>query len=772
LPEWHDELNDRQLEAVTYKDGPLLILAGAGSGKTRALTYRIAHLIYERGVAPYQILAITFTNKAAAEMKERVGQLLGLDAPEVWVSTFHSTCARILRREAAHVGYGRDFAIYDTADQRELVRDILAELRWDAKKFPPPAFLAAISTAKNELLRPEEFARRAAARSGDAWAERTARVFRSYQRQLERNNAMDFDDLIANVVRLFEEHPDVLAAYQRRFLHVLVDEYQDTNHAQYRLVRALAAAHRNITVVGDDDQSIYAFRGADTRNILEFERDYPDAHVVKLEQNYRSTVTVLQAANSLVGHNDMRKPKELWTENEQGEPLRYYQATDQRDEAAHLAYSLAGLRQQGEALGDCVVLYRTNAQSRLVEEALTHFGLPYQVVGGLRFYDRKEIKDLIAYMRLVLNPADAVSLHRVINVPRRGVGPATWARLVQLSEDEALPILDAMGRMAQEGTGLPGPTRQALRDLSAVIGELRAASETARPDDVLEALLESTGYRRELEQENTMEAAGRLDNLDELARLAGEHAVGAEDPSLRGFLEQVALVSDIDSMDDEATDRVVLMTMHTAKGLEFDNVFLIGLDETVFPHERSFGTKREIEEERRLCYVALTRARRRLFLSSATMRIGFRGESEPLMPSRFLAELPPHLVQVIGRGGRAAGHLGSAQLARQMAAGGAIGRRARPVVSWQDAAAAGQMAADAVTVARGAGAPRATGPAAMTEQDLPGPGEKVRHSKWGEGTVVSVAKRPDPADSEITVAFPGLGIKRLVAGFARLEKLS
>lgn len=768
MPDWRRELNDKQYEAVTSPDGPLLILAGAGSGKTRALTYRIAYLIEERGVSPYHILAITFTNKAAQAMKERVAGLLPGASGDVWVATFHSTCARILRREAAAAGLSPDYAIYDTSDQRELVKDILAELRWDVKKFPPGALLATISQAKNDLVGPEEYAARAALRPGDAWAERTARVYRIYQRRLEQNQALDFDDLLARAARLFEECPDVLAKYQSRFRYILVDEYQDTNHAQYCLVMALAKEHGNLTVVGDDDQSIYAFRGADTRNILEFERDWPQARVVKLEQNYRSTVTILEAANSLVGHNDYRKTKRLWTENPEGEPIRYYQATDQRDEAVYVALNLSALRQQGIGLGSSVVLYRTNAQSRLLEEALGHFGLPYQIVGGVRFYDRKEIKDIVAYMRLVLNPADAVSLQRIVNVPKRGVGPATWAKIMELAQREGITPVEAMGR-AGEISGVAARTRRELADLAALLTELHAGRETAMPDAVLAVLLQRTGLVAELAAEGTIEANGRLENLDEFQRLAVEHAGAAEDPGLRGFLERIALVSDVDSME-ETPDRVVLMTVHTAKGLEFENVFLVGLDEGIFPHQRSLGSQSELEEERRLCYVAITRAERRLSLSSASMRLGFGGEVETLRPSRFLGELPKNLLQVVRRDGSAAGR----DFARRWAAGDAgglaeqgLGRRDKPSVSWREDDQASREVFSAVAAGT---AQRAPGRAAAAPVlvDLR-PGERVRHPKWGEGTVVAVQGQGEGA--EITVAFPELGIKRLMAAYARLERL-
>ena len=742
LVDWLDSLNDRQRQAVTHGDGPLLILAGAGSGKTRALTHRIAYLIHARGVDPTHILAVTFTNKAAGEMKERVKELLGAGGPAVWVATFHSTCARILRVAAPLVGRTRDFVIYNTADQRGLVRDILAELRWDAKKFPPAAFLSSISEAKNELLSPEAFAARAA---GEVWVERTARVYRAYQNELERNNALDFDDLILKVVELWEKDPAELARYQERFRYLLVDEYQDTNHAQYRLVRALAARYRNLSVVGDDDQSIYAFRGADTRNILEFERDYPDAKVVKLEQNYRSTATVLAAANSLVRHNDLRKGKRLWTENPQGEPIQYYQAQDQRDEAVHVAAALTELRAAGESLGQSVVLYRTNAQSRALEEALLYAGLPYQIVGGHRFYDRKHIRDALAYLRLIVNPADAVSLRRVVNTPRRGVGPATWGRLVEAAQADATPVVTALLK-ADDVAGLRAATRRALVELGELLRELIAARETITPEDALVTVLKRTGYLAELEAAGTSEARDRLEDLDELRRLAAEHAATAADPSLAGFLEGVALVSDADTMEDSG-ERALLMTIHTAKGLEFDNVVLVGMDEGLFPHQRSMWDKREVEEERRLCYVAITRARRRLFLSSASARVGYGGAAEPMRPSRFIGELPDELIKVVARDGSP----------HDPDLGRAISARAAPG-NWRNAATAGRRAAAAER-------------RPVRTEDIPAPAEKVMHPKWGEGTVINVVANDDPANTEITVAFPELGIKRLLAGFARLEKL-
>ncbi len=751
-----EQLNAPQLTAVTHGDGPILVLAGAGSGKTRALTYRIAHLIKARGVAPWQILAITFTNKAAGEMRERVQVLVPELSGDIWVATFHSTCARILRREAVLAGRRPDFAIFDTADQRAVVRRILEELRWEQSKFPPQAFLSAISAAKNELVGPGEFAARSSGQHGDFWAQRVARVYRLYEAELERNNALDFDDLLGRAVELFEQHPDVLARYQDRFRYILVDEYQDTNHAQYRLVRALAAKYRNLCVVGDDDQSIYAFRGADPRNILEFEKDYPDAAVVKLEQNYRSTTTVLEAANSLVRHNDRRKHKHLWTENGTGEPIGLYQAENQRDEAAFVCRTLAAFqRETGEPLRRSAVLYRTNAQSRQLEDVLMAAGIPYQLVGGVRFYERKEIKDVLAYLRVIVNPLDTISLERIINVPRRGAGPATWERILKVSAEEGVPPPDVLMR-AGTLQGVASKTRDELVRLGLLLADLRAGLEGGRPQDFVRAACEETGYADALRAERTGEAEERLENLTELHRLAGEFQKSSGEAGLVGFLEQVALMSDIDEYEEdgdgvggggEGKDRLTLMTVHSAKGLEFDNVFVVGLDEGIFPHVRSLGEESAIEEERRLCYVAITRARRRLFLSCVTRRMTYDGQQESLSPSRFLRELPSALLRIIPRPADWTGQRGDP---------------ARPVtVAVAPAAVAPQERRQPAA----AWALRAAG-----EGDTYTVGERVRHPKFGEGTIVRILGTGQEA--ELTVAFPDMGLKRLIAGYARLEKVS
>lgn len=753
-----EQLNAPQLQAVTHGDGPLLVLAGAGSGKTRALTYRIAYLIKERGVAPWHILAITFTNKAAGEMRDRVAALVPELSRDIWVATFHSTCARILRREAALAGRRPDFAIFDTADQRAVVRRILEDLRWDQNKFPPPAFLAAISAAKNELVGPEEFAARSGGQRGDFWAQRTARVYRAYEAELDRNNALDFDDLLGYAVRLFEEYPDVLARYQDRFRYILVDEYQDTNHAQYRLVSALAAKYRNLCVVGDDDQSIYAFRGADPRNILEFERDYPDAVVVKLEQNYRSTTTLLEAANSLVRHNFRRKHKHLWTENGVGQLIGLYQAESQKDEAAFVCRTLAALqRETGEPLRGSAVLYRTNAQSRPLEDVLMAAGIPYQLVGGVRFYERKEIKDVLAYLRVVVNPADTISLERIINVPRRGVGPATWDRLMRVSAEEGVPAAEILIRAG----GLPGvaaKTREELVRLGLLLAELREGLEGGRPQDYVNAVCERTGYAEALLAEGTREAGERLENLDELRRLAAEFDRGGHgEAGLAAFLEHVALLGDIDEYD-EGMDRLTLMTVHSAKGLEFDTVFVVGLDEGVFPHIRSLSDAAAVEEERRLCYVAITRARRRLFVSCVGRRTTYDGQPELLSPSRFLRELPSRLLCNISR---PSGWSGGGADPVRLVAGGADPLSRRPAAGVGGGVGGGGREAPA--------RPRAWALRVSGEGDTYREGERVRHAKFGDGTVVRVLGTGPEA--ELTVAFPGLGLKRLLAGLARLEKV-
>ena len=743
-------LNPVQREAVSHEGGPLLIIAGAGSGKTRVLTHRIAWLIAQ-GVSPFEILAITFTNKAAGEMKTRVEGLVGPVARKMWVSTFHSACVRILRRDAARMGFRSSFTIYDEADAVRLTSYVLRDLNLDAKRFPPRGVHGTISAAKNELVDPAAYA----AHPANVYERRIAEVYAEYQRRLLAASAMDFDDLLTNTVRLFREHPDVLESYQQRFKHVLVDEYQDTNRAQNELILLLGARHQNVAVVGDADQSIYRFRGADMRNILEFEDAFPDATIVVLEQNYRSTQTILDAANSVIANNLRRKPKALWTDAGAGSPIIRYQAESEHDEASFIAHEIGRLHDVDHLQwAEVAVFYRTNAQSRVIEEELVRRSIPYKVIGGTRFYDRKEIKDVLAYLRAVANPADEVSLKRIINVPKRGVGDTSVGRLDAWASSHEVAFADALP--SAEAAGLTGRSLTGVRDLTALLDALRAAlADGAGPGQLLERVLDDTGYRAELEAEKSIESAGRLENLDELVGTAREYA------ELDTFLEDVSLVADADQLDADA-GQVVLMTLHTAKGLEYPAVFVIGMEEGVFPHLRAFSDPDELEEERRLAYVGITRAQQRLYLTSAWARTLW-GSTQYNPPSRFLKEIPEALVtehRAPGRSGRAG-------------AGSSWGGRV-----WQGGGAGGRLGEDTEGRVFGRGdhrervvdaALRAT-PAKTTGAEHLGLkiGDDVVHGKWGEGIVIDLSGQGDKA--EVTIRFPTVGEKRLLLAWSPLKK--
>ncbi|MBX6377697.1 MAG: UvrD-helicase domain-containing protein, partial [Clostridia bacterium] len=649
-----DDLNEAQQQVVTHPGGPLLVLAGAGSGKTRVLTRRVAYLLL-KGVSPHRILAITFTNKAAREMRDRLVELVGPVAQELWVSTFHSACVRILRRHAEAAGYGRNFVIFDTDDQRTVVRNCLRELGLNDRQWPPGAVLAAIGRAKDALLDPDALRARARGFRDHQLAD----IYERYQEALRRNNALDFDDLIAVTVRLLEEHPDIGEAWADRFQHICVDEYQDTNRAQYRLVRRLAERHRNLLAVGDADQSIFGWRGADLTNILDFEADFPDARVVKLEQNYRSTGTILAAADQVIARNRMRRERRLWTQRGSGEPIGLIEAWDEVEEAEAVAGECQRLvLAEGYRWGDIAVLYRTHAQSRPFEEVFLRRGLPYRIVGGLKFYDRKEVKDLLAYLRLIVNPADAVSLERIANVPRRGVGPASLGRLSAFAAQAGLPVGLALER-ASEVPGLGGGQAAALAALGRLLAEWRRLATALPPFELIQDVLDRSGYREALVAEGTLEAQTRLENLEELLTVAREFQALQPDGNLEDFLAAVALVADTD-MHQEGEDAVTLMTLHASKGLEFPVVFLAGMEEGVFPHARSLDEPAELEEERRLCYVGMTRAQDRLYLSYARRRTLFGGLREA-PPARFLREFEPSLtVPVLQRGG-AGGRAGTAR---------------------------------------------------------------------------------------------------------------
>ena len=625
-----DQLNPAQLDAATHTEGPLLILAGAGSGKTRVLTHRVSYLLDEGFAAPEEILAITFTNKAANEMKERVALLVGPESRKMWVSTFHAFCARILRVHAEKLGYRREFTIYDSGDQVRLVRRCIVELGKDPKRFNPRSFHAQISTAKNLLLDASDYLRQTAG----FMAENVAEVYDLYQKRLYENNAMDFDDLIMQTVALLEIFPEVRERYQRRFKYIHVDEYQDTNHAQYRLVNVLAAAHRNLCVVGDDDQSVYSFRGADIRNILDFERDYPEAKVVRLEQNYRSTQTILDAANAVVANNASRKAKELWTAGEEGERIRQFTAADDYAEARFVVSEVLRLVEAGASLRDVAVFYRTNAQSRTLEDVLVREGVPYQIVGGVRFYERAEVKDVMAYLSVISNENDSVSLERIINVPKRGLGATSVARLSEYAQRNGISLYDALAEADE--AGLTGKALRACSQVRGLFEGWRVAAREVPPSEMVEAVLDESGYKAELEAENTVEAESRLENLAELVNAAAEYERVEPEATLDGFLQEQALFSESDRLTGEG--RVTLMTLHNAKGLEYDHVFVVGMEEGTFPHARSMD-EQNLEEERRLCYVGITRARKTLTLSYARVRSTY-GEREYQMPSRFLSEIP------------------------------------------------------------------------------------------------------------------------------------
>jgi DNA helicase II / ATP-dependent DNA helicase PcrA len=628
------DLNPAQREAVLTTEGPLLVIAGAGSGKTRVLTHRVAHLLAAHGVKPNEILAITFTNKAAGEMKERVERAVGTIARAIWIMTFHSACGRILRREAERLGYRSNFTIYDQADQVRLVKACLEELERDPKRFVPRGIHAQISNAKNRLVGPDEYASRVAS----FYDQTVADVYQLYQRRLFGSNAVDFDDLLMLTVNVLERFPEAREKWSKAFRYVLVDEYQDTNRAQYVLLQQLAGGHRNLMAVGDPDQSVYSFRSADIRNILDFERDFPGTKVIALEQNYRSTNAILTAANELIAHNRERKEKNLWSDHGEGEPVHVVETEDEHAEARFVAAEIARCIEEGYSAREIAVVYRTNAQSRVLEDVLVRQGISYQVIGGPRFYERAEIKDAIAYLQVIDNPYDAVSLLRVANRPRRGIGDTSLARLQSYAGGLELSLWEAMGRAEEAGLG--GAAVRAVTGFRNAMESLMATASDANVADVVEAVLDRTGYLEALEAERTIEARGRIENLEELVGVAREYDAAAQEPSLSGFLQEISLYSDQDALRDDPDEggQVTLMTLHTAKGLEFRAVFMIGMEEGIFPHSRSIE-ENTLEEERRLCYVGMTRAQERLTLTHA-MRRNLYGRYDANLPSRFLDELP------------------------------------------------------------------------------------------------------------------------------------
>ena len=747
-------LNDRQAEAVTAGSGPLCVLAGAGSGKTTVLVRRIQYLLTfgpegDAPLWPSQVLAITFTNKAAAEMRERVAALIPDAAHELWVSTFHSACARILRRQEEFFGRARNFVVYDANDQKTVIKECLKNLDLDEKKYPPNAVAGAISGAKNQMIGAREYASLA----GSRYEKVVAEIYQLYQNKLVQNNAVDFDDLLLLTVRLFQEYPAALEYYRRRFHYILVDEYQDTNRAQYLLVNLLTGERRNLFVVGDPDQGIYSWRGANIENILSFERDYPESRVIKLEQNYRSTGSILEAANRLIQNNATRKDKRLWTTAGPGALPVFYLAADGHGEAFFLVDRILGLkRNEGRPYHDFAVLYRTNAQSRVIEEIFVRSGIPYTVVGGLRFYERKEIRDVIAYLRLLVNPKDTVSLSRIVNVPKRGIGPASLGRIVDYAREEGITPVEALAR-AEKISGLTGGARSGASRLGEICLRLAARAGEESVTELTRAVLEETGYRQELVTENTVESRTRLENLDEF--LAGTADFDqAEGGGLAGFLENVALVADIDRYDEEA-DMVTLMTMHSAKGLEFPVVFLTGLEEGVFPHSRAMEDAGQQEEERRLCYVGITRAREQLYLIACRYR-NLYGRCVMNPVSRFVTEIPTHLLEK---------HNGLDETG---------GVPENGPETWGRRGFSGHDGSPGQPAGTGSGGGFKPRPEAgkLEQKEQPEAfvlGDKVKHGKWGVGVIVGIKGKDKKA--ELEVAFPAQGIKRLLLEFAPLKKV-
>ncbi|KEQ25339.1 DNA helicase PcrA [Paenibacillus tyrfis] len=757
------KLNPQQRRAVETTDGPLLIMAGAGSGKTRVLTHRIAYLIATRKAAPWSILAITFTNKAAREMQERVSALVGPQGGDIWVSTFHSMCVRILRRDISRIGFTSNFTILDSGDQLSVIKNCMKEMNIDSKKFEPKAVQAAISNAKNELLTPEKFERKI----GDYFDGIVAKVYSSYQRKLKANNSLDFDDLIMTTIELFQQVPEVLDFYQNKFQYLHVDEYQDTNRAQYMLCRMLADKYKRICVVGDSDQSIYRWRGADISNILDFEKDYPNATTILLEQNYRSTSNILNAANKVIGNNTGRKPKNLWTDKGDGQRIRLYQADSEHEEGYFITGEIRKNVDKGRRFSEHAILYRTNAQSRVVEEILIKSDIPYQIVGGIKFYDRKEIKDILAYLRLISNPDDDISFARIVNVPKRGIGDTTVERLGAAAGQFGVSMFAMLENVDSMEIG--AKARNALADFRDMIENLYRMVDYLSVTELTEKMLEMSGYREELKRENTIESQARLENIDEFLSVTMDFEKRNEDKSLVSFLTDLALIADIDSMnqDPEAGKQgVVLMTMHSAKGLEFPVVFIMGLEEGVFPHSRALMDNEELEEERRLAYVGITRAEEELFLTCARMRTLF-GRTTANAPSRFLQELPQELLETVrasggfGRGGAAtpAWAGGERRFGSAGGFGGAPAQAGRTPVSFRSGPSA----------AAGGTAPKAAAPAAQATDFAMG--DKVSHGKWGTGVVVAIKGSGD--DTELQIAFPApVGVKRLLAKFAPITKQS
>ncbi|RPF50678.1 DNA helicase PcrA [Aquisalibacillus elongatus] len=732
-------MNQPQQQAVQHTEGPLLIMAGAGSGKTRVLTHRIAYLLAEKDVAPYNVLAITFTNKAAREMKDRVERLVGEEAKNIIMSTFHSLCVRILRRDGDRIGLDRNFAIYDMTDQLTTVKEALRMNDIDTKKFEPKSVLFTISGFKNQLKTPKE----AKNEANNYYEEIMAQQYETYENLLRKNQAIDFDGLIMETFNLFNRVPEVLNFYQNRFQYIHVDEYQDTNRAQYQLVNLLASRFKNLCVVGDSDQSIYKWRGADIYNILSFEEGYPNAKVIYLEQNYRSTRTILDAANSVIERNTSRKPKHLWTDNPDGTKIRLYEAYDERQEARYIIDQIQEIRGEGKRdYKDFAVLYRTNAQSRAMEDVLMKSDIPYQIIGGTKFYERKEIKDLLAYLRLIANPHDDISFMRVVNVPKRGIGKTSVEKLQTHAEMNDQSLYDAV--LESDFTGISKKAVNQLHSFRTMIEQWRKQQEFLSVTEIVQEVLKRSGYEEMLKNDRSIEAQGRLENLDEFKTVTQQFEEVSDDQSLIAFLTDLALVSDLDQSDDESDDKVTLMTLHSAKGLEFPIVFLIGLEENIFPHSRSLFDEEEMEEERRLAYVGITRAEQFLYMTYASSRTFF-GRRQSNQPSRFIDEIPDELVEregtLSGMTFEAGGHFDQAIQDLQA--------KQQPPKPKRKAQKMQQPSATPKTWS---------------------PGDKVEHKKWGQGTVVKVEGSGENA--ELDIAFPSpVGVKRLLANFAPINKI-
>ena len=763
-----DALNEPQRQAVMATDGPLLILAGAGSGKTRVLTHRTAYLIEECGVNPYNIMAITFTNKAAGEMRERIDQMVGYGSESIWVCTFHSTCVRILRRYIDRLGFGTNFTIYDSDDQKTLMKDICKRLEIDTKMYKEKMFLSAISSAKDELIDPIEFETRAA---GDYVKRKQAQVYREYQQALKQNNALDFDDLIMKTVELFKLDKEVLASYQDRFRYIMVDEYQDTNTAQFELIRLLALKYQNLCVVGDDDQSIYKFRGANIYNILNFEHHFPDATVIKLEQNYRSTQNILDAANAVIANNQGRKEKRLWTDNGAGDKITFEQLDTAAEEADFVARDIARRVRKGEyQYKDCAILYRTNAQSRLFEERFITANIPYKIFGGVNFYARKEVKDLLAYLKTIENGQDDLAVRRIINIPKRGIGAASINKVALYAQEQEISFYDALC-VAEQVPGL-GKAAAKIRPFVLFIQSMKAKAKLLSVADLLQEVIETTGYVRELEAEGTDEAEARIENIDELISKAVDYAEGEEAPTLNGFLENVALVADIDSFD-ENSDYVVLMTLHSAKGLEFPNVYLAGLEDGLFPSYMSItsdNSQAEIEEERRLAYVGITRAKKNLTITSARVRM-VRGQTQYGKVSRFVREIPPELLS---------GKIYEPKTKEEPIEQSTFqkARKAfRTVPSYGGSGYGKEVGEGYGSTFRSSKATKPVYTKVENQRDFGSAGgalsyqvgDRVRHIKFGDGEVMAIVS--GGRDYEVTVDFDKVGTKKMFASFAKLKKI-